>query len=243
MPAKPDHSPETGSKRPVFLLIAIAVLLFVGMGLLLLWPPVLDFFLRTYHFLSDRQQAKAFIAGFGPLAPLIFMGFQVLQVIFAPVPGEATGFVGGYLFGTLLGFCYSSIALSIGSWINYFIGRLLGERYVRKWIPPDKLTRFDSLVKRQGIIVIAILFIFPGFPKDYLCLFLGMTAIPAKIFIIIASVGRMPGTLMLSMQGSLLYEKMYLPLAIVMGLSLVLVYVAYRKRDAIYDFVEKMNHH
>lgn len=243
MPVKPERTTDSESKRHLFRLVAAAVILFIAMGSALLWPPVLDFLTRGYHFLSDREQVNAFIAGFGPLAPLIFMGFQILQVIFAPIPGEATGFVGGYLFGTLLGFCYSSIALSIGSWINFFIGRLLGERYIRKWIPPDKLTRFDSLVKRQGIIVVAILFLFPGFPKDYLCLFLGLTAIPTKIFIIIASVGRMPGTLMLSMQGSLLNKKMYLPLAVVMGLSLVLIYVAYRKRDAIYDIVKKMNRH
>ena len=66
---------------------------------------------------------------------MVFMGIQILQVIFAPVPGEATGFIGGYLFGVLEGFLYSSLALAIGSWINFSIGRFLGVRYVRKMIP------------------------------------------------------------------------------------------------------------
>lgn len=239
MSDKPASAKE--ARRRIFRLIAVAILLAVGIGLLLAWPPVWTWLVRTYQFLSDRQKVEAFITAFGPLAPIIFMGFQILQVLFAPVPGEVTGFVGGYLFGVLLGFCYSSIALTIGSWINFFIGRLLGKRYVRKWIPADKLARFDSLIKRQGVIVIALMFIFPGFPKDYLCLFLGLTAIPTKIFIIIAALGRMPGTLMLSMQGAFLFEKMYLPLALVMLISLLFVYVAYRNRNAIYDWVEKMN--
>ena len=82
----------------------------------------------------------------------------------------------------------------MGSWINFAIGRFLGKRFVRRWIPAAKLERFNRLLKRQGIIVLLILFIFPGFPKDYLCLFLGLTAIPRNVFLVIASIGRMPGT-------------------------------------------------
>ena len=33
------------------------------------------------------------------IAPWVFMLVQVLQVLLAPVPGEATGFIGGDLFG------------------------------------------------------------------------------------------------------------------------------------------------
>ncbi len=79
----------------------------------------------------------------------------MLQVIFAPVPGEATGFIGGYLFGTFKGFFFSSIGLTIGSWLNFIIGRFLGERYIRKLIPAGPLERFDKALKRQGIFVIS----------------------------------------------------------------------------------------
>ena len=84
---------------------------------------------------------------------------QILQVIFAPVPGEATGFIGGFLFGTIPGFIYSSIGLTIGSWLNFMIGRLLGRRFVRKLIPTPQLTKIDAMLKRQGIIVVFILFV------------------------------------------------------------------------------------
>ena len=86
-----------------------------------------DITLSVYDFLSDREKIKAWIDGFGKGAPVVFIAFQVLQVIFAPVPGEATGFIGGYLFGALKGFIFSSIGLTIGSWLNFIIGRFLGE--------------------------------------------------------------------------------------------------------------------
>jgi uncharacterized membrane protein YdjX (TVP38/TMEM64 family) len=197
--------------------------------------------MTAYRWISDRDQVERFVAAFGRGAPLAFMSLQVLQVVLAPVPGEATGFIGGYIFGTTRGFLYSSLALAAGSWINFAIGRFLGRRYVRRWIPTHTLTRFDNLLKRQGIIVLLILFIFPGFPKDYLCLFLGITALPLKAFLLIASIGRMPGTLMLSLQGEFLFQKNYAVFAVVFGVTLLAAVLSIRYRETIYRWMEKLN--
>jgi uncharacterized membrane protein YdjX (TVP38/TMEM64 family) len=197
--------------------------------------------MTAYRWISDRDQVEQFINAFGRWAPLAFMGLQVLQVILAPVPGEATGFIGGYLFGTLNGFLYSSLALAVGSWINFGIGRFLGKRFVRGWIPAATLARFDRLVKRQGVIVLFILFVFPGFPKDYLCLFLGITAIPLNVFLVIASIGRMPGTLMLSLQGEFLFDRNYAVFAVVFAITVLVAVLAIRYRESIYRWIEKRN--
>ena len=162
-------------------------------------------------------------------------------MIFAPIPGEATGFIGGYLFGAFTGCFYSTIALTIGSWINFCIGRFLGKRWVRRLLPQARFERFDYLVRHQGIFVVFLLFLFPGFPKDYLCLFLGISTIPMRLFILMAMVGRIPGTLMLSLQGGLVYEKNYLIFVLVVAVNVVLVYFGYRYRESIYRWVDKIN--
>lgn len=136
---------------------------------------------------------------------------------------------------------YSSIALAVGSWINFALGRLLGKAVVQKLIPPEKLDRLDAILKRQGIVVVAILFIFPGFPKDYLCLFLGMSAMSWKVFLVIASIGRMPGTLLLSLQGATLYEGSYGLFILLVILSLIFACLGYRYREPIYRWVERIN--
>lgn len=197
--------------------------------------------IRVYASLSDREEIQAFISGFGVLAPLVFIVIQFIQVILAPIPGEATGLIGGFLFGTFKGFLFSSIALTLGSLANFMIGRFLGRRYVRKLIPMDKLKRFDMFIKRQGVMVLFVLFIFPGFPKDYLCLFLGMTMLPLKAFFLISALGRMPGTLLLSLQGASLFEGNYLIFIILAGICLIMTATIYRFRDRIYSYVEKMN--
>ena len=197
--------------------------------------------MTAYRWISDREQVEQFIAAFGRGAPLAFMALQVLQVVLAPVPGEATGFIGGYLFGTLKGFAYSSLALAVGSWINFGIGRYLGKRFVRRWIPANTLARFDHLVKRQGVVVLLICFIFPGFPKDYLCLFLGITALPIKAFLLIAAIGRMPGTLMLSLQGEFLLKKNYTVLGVALGVTAMVAFLSIRYRETIYGWMERLN--
>lgn len=196
---------------------------------------------QCYNLFIDREKAAIFITSFGMAAPVIFMIIQTLQVLFAPIPGEATGFIGGYLFGATKGFLYSSLALTTGSLINFTIGRFLGKHYIRKLIPNIYLNRFDTILKRQGIFVSFILFVFPGFPKDYFCFFLGLSAIPAKVFIIIACIGRMPGTFMLSLHGASIYDQNYKLFALVLGLSLVIAIFAYRRRQTLYQWVERLN--
>jgi uncharacterized membrane protein YdjX (TVP38/TMEM64 family) len=197
--------------------------------------------MSAYRLIADRDRIEQLVTAFGDGAPLAFMGIQILQVIIAPVPGEATGFIGGYLFGSLKGFLYSTVALSLGSWINFGIGRFLGKRYVRGWIPDHTLQRFDHLARRQGVIVMFILFVFPGFPKDYLCLFLGITAIPLKVFLIIASIGRMPGTLLLSLQGDFLFKENYVVFAVVFTVTVLVAILTIRYRNDIYRWLEKLN--
>jgi uncharacterized membrane protein YdjX (TVP38/TMEM64 family) len=197
----------------------------------------------TYYsdIFTDREQIKAFVTSFGTGAPVVFIIIQILQVLLAPFPGEATGFIGGFLFGATKGFLYSSIGLTVGSLINFSIGRFLGKRFVRKLIPPAQLERMDNLVKHQGVIVLFALFVFPGFPKDYLCLFLGLSAMPLKIFIILTAIGRMPGTLMLSLQGSYIFEQSYGWFALIVSVCLILIFLAYRYREGLYRWIEKFN--
>ena len=231
--------PATAISRKYKITILVTI---VFLALVVFWfrLPIWEKIVEWYRFLSDREQIRDLISSFGTSAPPVFMLVQVLQVIFAPVPGEATGFIGGYLFGALPGFVYSSIGLTLGSWLNFLIGRFLGRRFVRKLIPAHQFAKINTMLKRQGIIIVFIFFLIPGFPKDYLCLALGLTTLPIKLFILMAAIGRMPGTFALSLQGAFLYERNYLLLAVMMGACLILASLCYFYRERIYLWVEKL---
>ena len=225
---------------PRLLLIILGIAAAVVLGFIFR-DPLGEGISRLYYLLTDRERTKAFINTFKGGAPVAFISIQVLQVLLAPFPGEATGFVGGYLFGAWQGFIYSSIGLSIGSMLNFVVGRFLGKRYVRKLIRPERMAKFDQMLKRQGTLIVFLLFIFPGFPKDYLCLFLGISKLPFRVFVILATIGRMPGTLMLSLQGASVFEQNYTLFVIILGIFGVIAYAGYTYREAFYDWVEKYN--
>jgi uncharacterized membrane protein YdjX (TVP38/TMEM64 family) len=210
-------STAAANKFKISIILALLIIGFVGFWFRIpIWEKITD----LYRLFTDREQIRHLISSFGSSAPPVFMLIQVLQVLVAPVPGEATGFIGGYLFGALPGFIYSSIGLTVGSWINFSIGRFLGERFVRKLIPAHRFQKIDGMIKRQGVILLFILFLFPGFPKDYLCLALGLSTLPVKIFLVLTGIGRMPGTFALSLQGA---------------------FLCYAYRERIYLWVEKLD--
>jgi uncharacterized membrane protein YdjX (TVP38/TMEM64 family) len=229
--------PVSKSTR-IWLALAAAALL---LGLLVFSPVVWAEVRRFLELITDREWLRATVESYGWASPLVFIGVQIAQVLAAPVPGEATGFIGGYLFGALPGFIYSSIGLGIGSLVNFGIGRFLGERFARRFIGEEKFKRVDRLVNRQGILAVWLMFIIPGFPKDYLSLALGLTHLPLKVFAVLACIGRMPGTLVLSLQGASLYDQNYFLLAVVAAASLVVILLAYGFRESLYRWVDKMS--
>ncbi|MBW2331268.1 MAG: VTT domain-containing protein [Deltaproteobacteria bacterium] len=179
--------------------IILALLVLAGTGLLglvvfLNWTPLWERIVTWCALVRDREQVEAFLRVWGPIgAPIAFVVAQVLQV------------------------------LTAGSAINFAVGRVLGRRYVAKWIPDNHLRKFDALAKRQGAILFFALFVLPGFPKDYLCIFLGLTSLSAKVFILMAGIGRMPGTLMLSLQGAQVFQKDHTTLALLIAITLAFV--------------------
>ncbi|MDD5154744.1 MAG: VTT domain-containing protein [Desulfovibrionales bacterium] len=188
--------------------------------------------------LSDREKIRNFVASFGPLAPLAFIGLQVMQVLISPIPGEATGFIGGYLFGAVKGFIYSTVGLTLGSWLAFSISRLFTPYVTRRLGGTKIYNKFNFIVEHQGVIIAFIFFLLPGFPKDYLCYLLGLSLMPTSVFLVIAAVGRMPGTLMLVLQGSKVFDQAYAIFFILLGIALAAVIFSYMAREKIYRLVQ-----
>jgi uncharacterized membrane protein YdjX (TVP38/TMEM64 family) len=116
----------------------------------------------------------------------------------------------------------------------------LGERVVRKLVACESFEKYNQMVQYKGILVIFIFFLVPGFPKDYLCMFLGLTTLPARVFFVVSTVGRMPGTLALSLQGASIFERDYMFFVIVTVLTLAFALGAWLMRDPLYRWMARL---
>ena len=166
----------------IFLLSCLAVFLLVESSW---WDRLMSY----YDLFTDRVWVRDMVKSAGWASALVFLGLQVGQVLFAPIPGEVTGFLGGYMFGVLNGFLLSTVGLTVGSMLAFGIGHFLGERVVRKLVRCESFEKYNQMVQYKGILVIFIFFLVPGFPKDYLCMFLGLTTLPGRVFFVISTVG------------------------------------------------------
>lgn len=229
-------------KRNLLYLITLLVAI-CGLLLYIFWQ---DEFLYEALFQLEKsmemgEQLRETILSHGSLAPLLFMGIQILQVILAPIPGEASGVLGGYLFGAWPSFIYSTIGLTLGSWIAFGIGRLLDHLITPRLHETKIYQKFNHLVCRGDFAVPFILFLLPGFPKDSLSYLLGLSTMPLPVFLLVTAVGRMPGTLMLSFQGAEAYQGNYMKLVILLLLSACIAVPCYLFRKRIHTWLHHYN--
>ena len=188
----------------------------------LFWGQIDDAWAYLVKLQDKKERFRDWIHSFGPWGPVVFIGVQVLQVVFSPIPGELTGFLGGFVYGALIATIFSTVGLTIGSFLAFYIGRRLGRPFVEKLIPPRILDKFDFLITNRGAFIAFILFSIPGFPKDYMCYLLGLSPLKTLTFVFIAFLGRIPGTIMLGIQGAGMYKEQY---GMVVALLVIMVII------------------
>jgi uncharacterized membrane protein YdjX (TVP38/TMEM64 family) len=99
--------------------------------------------------------------------------------------------------------------------------------------------RFETLVEHQGVFLCFLLIVLPGFPKDFLCYLLGLSRMHWAVFCFIASVGRIPGTIMLSWQGAAIYDGNIVGLAVMFVLIVAVLLPAWIVREKLYEWLDQ----
>jgi len=185
---------------------------------------------HAYLVFLDKERAIRLLTSLGRHSVPVFISLQVLQVVIAPIPGDVTGLIGGYLYGPVWGTLYSSIGLTIGSWLAFALARLYGLPLVEKAITPSFIQKYDYFMKHRGVWVSFLLFLIPGFPKDYLCYILCLSHMGTWTFLLICTTGRLYGTILLSVGGSCLHNRHSTALLYLLGIMGGIGIVAYLLR-------------
>lgn len=135
-------------------------------------------YLRANGYLQifeSTDALQAYVASFGAWAPVIFIVLQIIQVIFAPIPGNVTTLAGGAMFGFWPALLYSVIAVFAGSMICFFLARICGKPLVYKLASKEVVDKYLVVLAKKQRLTLALLFLFPFFPDDVLCLLAGLT--------------------------------------------------------------------
>ncbi len=223
------------------LIISLALLAGLGMVFLALaatgrLAPLLQSLAEAFQ---GREHLRKYVESWGTAAPAAFMLLQALQVILAPIPGEFTGAVGGFIFGATPNVIYSTIGLGLGSVVAFYASRTMGLPLVKLVVPCHLMEKFHFLVDRRGAVIALILFTIPGFPKDILCFILGLSPMGFLTFLWVCTIGRIPGTVMLSFSGSAVYNEDWFLLTVVSVICLGVIGAFFLARDRIEGWLKR----
>ena len=176
---------------------AVLVVLLVGAGAALwYWREPL------WALFGNQAAVQEWVAGFGPWGPIVSVGLNAAQVVFAPVPGYVIGLMNGYLYGIGLGTLYSSLGLLFGTAIAMFLGRYFGRPLVERLVPPAKLTRWDRIAAGRGPAYFFLVFLIPALPDDIVCFVIGLSLLSIPRMVVLATLGRLPGVFVSSWFGA-----------------------------------------
>lgn len=216
---------DTGQNK-IWLRLIILVLLIGGLTFVFYETGLI-------HYFIDKERILRFLNFFGPFSFIGFILLQALQVVVSPIPGEVTGLLGGYLYGPVLGVILSTIGLTLGSYIAFSLSRTFGRPFVERFVDRNTMARFDYLLHHKAAFLVFLLFLIPVFPKDYLCYILGLGHLTTVEFLIIGGVGRLFGTILLTLGGNYIKHHQYGRFSILAGVAIIVVLVALAYRDKI----------
>ncbi len=175
------------------------------------------------RFVEDPLLFQQWVDTYGVWGRLLFVGMVMLQVIIALIPGEPLEFGAGYAFGAVEGTILATIGILIGSIIVFALVKKFGMAFVEIFFSEEQISKIRFLKKsRKRDVLLFLLFVLPGTPKDVLTYFLGLTDIKLSTLVFISVVGRFPSVVTSTISGGALGRESYILAIVVFVITLIL---------------------
>lgn len=212
---------------------AIMVLIVV-----LLWPYFHDLFEPggLDRIITDVRNA-------GPVGFLILLGLQFLQIVVAFIPGEVVQIAAGLLYGPWIGALVILLGCIISSAFIFVLVHKLGAPFVQSMVPAQYLEKFRKFEQTGKLnIIVFILFLIPGLPKDVFTYLVPLTDMRMRTFLLLSNVGRIPGIIVSTYAADGLAEGRFMESAVIFAVAAVIAVLGIVFRERIMKTLEKHSH-
>lgn len=176
----------------------------------------------------------------------IYFGCQMIQVVVTVLPGQVIQIAGGYFYGFFLSMLLSIAGITCGSGIAFMIARMLGQRPVALIFGEQKFLKYKEMLDtKKAHMIIFLLYLIPGFPKDMLAYAAGVSRMRFTTFIVLSMVGRLPSMTMSLLMGGMLERRNYTGAVILAIFVVIICFICFLKRNALMGladiYYEKLN--
>lgn len=219
--------------------IALTILAMILIGGYLVWDistsgPMTRLF-------NDRELLIQIVNQNRVLAPMIYMGLQILQTIVAPIPGGIVGPIGGFLFGWW-GILWTMLGSTIGATCVFLISRKFGRGLALKLTNDKEFKKFDIIPEKRAEMMILVLFLIPGLPDDTICYLAGLTKVPVRRLVMHFAIGRLPSVIVANYIGMGVEEGNAVKILVIIGLVALGLGVITIQKDSILSFLKSKEH-
>ena len=193
---------KKNNKVKIFkIILAIAVIILLVGIIIYLFPVMRD--------LSSPEGQAAFkqrVDDSGILGMLSLFGLQFAQIFLIIVPGEPIEILAGMCYGSLWGTVFIMISAFIITTIVFFMVRKFGRKFVYSFCDEEKVSKIENSKlfqnPRKIEMIMLILFLIPGTPKDLLVYIAGLLPLKPLRFILISTFARFPSVISSTLAGS-----------------------------------------
>ena len=137
-------------------------------------------------------------------APL-FVLVVILEVIIAPIPGGAIGYLGAARYGFWQAWPLLYIGNVIGTTIAFLLARRFGAPIFEENVAPKTRARYNALLDGRPLLLWAV-YTVPLIPVDVLSVLAGLSRMSARRFLLIAYTGFFFYTAIVAYVGSFLAQ-------------------------------------
>ena len=144
--------------------------------------------------LENVPKIKTWVASFGAIAPLVYIGLYLVSTVFF-LPGTPVTVLAGFVFGPLWGVLYASIASIISVSAAFLIARYVARDLVESWVKDNaQFRKIDAQVEEQGWRIVMLTRLVPIFPFNLQNYAYGLTRIRFTTYVIVSAIFMLPGT-------------------------------------------------
>ena len=220
--------PENTRRRQIVSILSIVLMLVVfGVVAYFVGVPLVRQFTDSPETFRDYIDDKGF------WGQLLMIGIIMLQVVIALLPGEPFEVGAGFIFGWVEGSILCLIAMALASSLVYLGVKKWGMKVVEAFFPREKIQSFSFMQNEKKLdLLVFIMFLIPGTPKDMLTYLVGLTPMKLGTFIGLTTLARLPSLLSSTISGALAQKGNLLAAIITYGITLLLTVICvlwYRK--------------
>lgn len=189
------------NKIKIFKIILTVIVLTIFIGITIYLFPVMKNLSTTEGQIAFKEKVES--SGIWGLLSLF--GLQVAQIFLIIVPGEPIEILAGMCYGGLWGTVFIMVSAFIISTAIFLLVRKFGRKFVCNFCDEKKVEKIENNKLFQNPkkieMIMLILFLIPGTPKDLLVYVAGLLPIKPIRFILISSFARFPSVITSTLAG------------------------------------------